>query len=189
MALVETSLVEGVMTVTLADVDNRNTLSAGLTVELVEVLDAADADPDVRVVVLTNRGRVFCAGADLTEFGTAPSLAIARQVRWERDVWGQLLHLPIPVVVAPHGYCIGSGVEIVLLGDIRVGAAGTVFAMPEVHLGMIPAAGGTQTLPRSLGRSGALYLLLQLLEPLRVGGFALVALDIVLLVERVDPVH
>ncbi|HJN87884.1 MAG: enoyl-CoA hydratase/isomerase family protein [Dehalococcoidia bacterium] len=125
-----------------------------------EALAAVVDDTEVRALLITGEGRAFCAGADLTEFGTAPSLAIARQVRWERDVWGQLLHLPIPVVVAPHGYCIGSGVEIVLLGDIRVGAAGTVFAMPEVHLGMIPAAGGTQTLPRSLGRSGALYLLL-----------------------------
>jgi enoyl-CoA hydratase/carnithine racemase len=125
-----------------------------------EALAAVADDPEVRALLITGEGRAFCAGADLTEFGTAPSQAVARQVRWERDVWGQLLHLPIPVVVAPHGYCIGSGVEIVLLGDIRVGAAGAVFAMPEVHLGMIPAAGGTQTLPRSLGPSGALDLLL-----------------------------
>jgi|TARA_B100000315_G_scaffold251638_1_gene286820 enoyl-CoA hydratase/carnithine racemase len=125
-----------------------------------EALAAVADDPEVRALLITGEGRAFCAGADLTEFGTAPSQAVARQVRWERDVWGQLLHLPIPVVAAPHGYCIGSGVEIVLLGDVRVGAAGTVFAMPEVHLGMIPAAGGTQTLPRNLGRSGALELLL-----------------------------
>jgi enoyl-CoA hydratase/carnithine racemase len=125
-----------------------------------EALAAVADDPEVQALLITGEGRAFCAGADLTEFGTAPSQAVARQVRWERDVWGQLIHLPIPVVTAPHGYCIGSGVEIVLLGDVRVGAAGTVFAMPEVHLGMIPAAGGTQTLPRNLGRSGALELLL-----------------------------
>ena len=125
-----------------------------------EALAAVADDPEVRALLITGEGRAFCAGADLTEFGTAPSQAVARQVRWERDVWGQLLHLPIPVVAAPHGYCFGSGVEIVLLGDIRVGAVGTVFAMPEVHLGMIPAAGGTQTLPRNLGRSASLELLL-----------------------------
>jgi enoyl-CoA hydratase/carnithine racemase len=125
-----------------------------------EALAAVADDLEVRALLITGEGRAFCAGADLTEFGTAPSQAVARQVRWERDVWGQLLHLSIPVVAAPHGYCIGSGVEIVLLGDIRVGAAGTVFAMPEVHLGMIPAAGGTQTLSRNLGRSASLELLL-----------------------------
>ena len=65
MPLVETNLVSGIMTVTLADVDNRNALSARLTLELVEALDSADADPEVRVVVLTNKGRVCCAGADL----------------------------------------------------------------------------------------------------------------------------
>jgi enoyl-CoA hydratase/carnithine racemase len=85
---------------------------------------------------------------------------VARQVRWERDVWGQLLGLTRPVVVAVHGYCIGSGVEICLLGDLRIATAGTVFAMPEVQLGMIPAAGGTQTLPRNIGHSKAVELLL-----------------------------
>ena len=64
------------------------------------------------------------------------------------------------MVAAIHGYCIGSGVEIALLCDLRIAAEGTVFALPEVHLGMIPAAGGTQTLPRSIGRSKALELLL-----------------------------
>jgi enoyl-CoA hydratase/carnithine racemase len=59
-----------------------------------------------------------------------------------------------------HGYCIGSGLEIALLCDIRLAAAGTVFALPEVQLGMIPAAGGTQTLPRAIGTSRAMDLLL-----------------------------
>ena len=65
-----------------------------------------------------------------------------------------------PIVAAVHGYCIGSGLEIALLCDLRIGATGTVFALPEVQLGMIPAAGGTQTLPRAVGRSRALDLLL-----------------------------
>ena len=125
-----------------------------------EALAAVRDDLEVRSLLITGQGRAFCAGADLTEFGTAPSQAVAREVRWQRDVWGQMISLPKPVVAAVHGYCIGSGVEIALLCDLRIGAAGTVFAMPEVHLGMIPAAGGTQTMPRNLRRSDALELLL-----------------------------
>ncbi len=124
-----------------------------------EALAAVRDDPDVRALLITGQGRAFCAGADLTEFGTAPSQTVARRVRWERDVWGQLLSLPMPVVAAVHGYCIGSGIEIALLCDIRIGAESAVFAMPEVQLGMIPAAGGTQTVPRIAGWSSALDLL------------------------------
>ena len=125
-----------------------------------EALRAVSDDPDVRALLITGEGRAFCAGADLTEFGTSPSLVVARQVRWQRDVWGQMIDLEIPVVAAVHGYCIGSGLEIALLCDLRLAADDTVFAMPEVRLGMIPAAGGTQTLPRHAGASQALDLLL-----------------------------
>ena len=123
-------------------------------------LGAVADDPDVKALLVTGQGRGFCAGADLTEFGTAPSQVIARQVRWERDVWGQMIDLDKPIVVAIHGYCIGSGLEIALLGDLRISAEDAVFAMPEVRLGMIPAAGGTQTLPRNSGQSRAMDLLL-----------------------------
>ena len=125
-----------------------------------EALRAVADDPDVRALLITGEGRGFCAGADLTEFGSAPSQVIARRVRWQRDVWGQINGMGKPIVVAVHGYCIGSGLEIALLCDIRLAAHDTVFAMPEVRLGMIPAAGGTQTLPRNSGQSRALDLLL-----------------------------
>ncbi len=125
-----------------------------------EALSAVEQDPDVRALLITGQGRGFCAGADLTEFGSAPSQVIAREVRWQRDVWGQLVNLDKPIVAALHGYCIGSGLEIALLCDLRIAATGTVFALPEVQLGMIPAAGGTQTLPRAAGVSRALDLLL-----------------------------
>jgi enoyl-CoA hydratase/carnithine racemase len=68
--------------------------------------------------------------------------------------------LPKPVVVAMHGYCVGSGVEIALLGDLRLAGEDTIFALPEVQLGMIPAAGGTQTVPRNVPRGTAMDVLL-----------------------------
>ena len=125
-----------------------------------EALAAVRDDPDVRAVLITGQGRAFCAGADLTEFGTSPSQAVARRVRWERDVWGQLVRLPKLVVVAVHGYCIGSGVEMALLGDLRLAGEDTIFALPEVQLGMIPAAGGTQTVPRNVPPGVAMDVLL-----------------------------
>ncbi len=128
--------------------------------DFAEALAAVQADAEAGALLITGEGRAFCAGADLSEFGTAPSQIIARRVRWQRDVWGQLNNLTQPVVTAIQGYCIGSGLEIALLSDLRIAANDAIFAMPEVHLGMIPAAGGSQTLPRNRNASAALDLLL-----------------------------
>jgi enoyl-CoA hydratase/carnithine racemase len=137
-----------------------NAFSVQMRDDLAEALAAVAGDDEVGAVLVTGQGRAFCAGADLTEFGAAPSPVVARQVRWERDLWGQLLALETPVVTAVHGYCIGSGLELALLSDLCLAAEDTVFAMPEAQLGMVPAAGGTQTLSRSAGPSAALDLLL-----------------------------
>ena len=137
-----------------------NAYSIAMRDDFAQALPAVVEDSEVRALLISGQGRAFCAGADLSEFGTAPSQVIARNVRWQRDVWGQLINLPKPIVAAVHGYCIGSGLEITLLADVRIAAEDTIFAMPEVHLGMIPAAGGSQTLPRNAGPSRALDLLL-----------------------------
>ena len=129
--------------------------------ELYQILGAIKDDAEVRVVVFQGAGeRAFCAGADLTEFLTAPSPLIARQVRWERDVWGLFLSLPQPLIAALHGYVLGSGIEIALCCDIRLAAEDARFGLPEPQLGIIPAAGGSQTLPRVIGGAAALEILL-----------------------------
>lgn len=139
--------------------DRLNAYSVAMRDDFAEALHAVAEDEEIGALLITGKGRAFCAGADLSEFGTAPSQVIARNARWQRDVWGQLIGLDKPIVVAAHGFCIGSGVEIMLLGDLRIAASDTVFAMPEVQLGMIPAAGGSQTLPANVGPSVALDLL------------------------------
>ena len=150
----------GVAHVSLNRPQQLNAYSVAMRDDFSEALQAVAEDDEIRALLITGQGRAFCAGADLTEFGTAPSQMIARNVRWQRDVWGQLIDLSKPVVVAAHGYCIGSGVEILLLADVRIAASNTIFAMPELRLGMIPAAGGSQTLPRNAGPSSAMDLLL-----------------------------
>jgi len=129
--------------------------------DLYEVLSAIKDDSEVRVVLFKGAGeKAFCAGADLSEFLTAPSPIVARQVRFERDVWGLFLSVPQPLIAALHGYVLGSGIEIALCCDIRIASEDARFGLPEVGLGIIPAAGGTQTLPRIIGRARALEMLL-----------------------------
>ena len=153
--------VDGTATVTLNRPEVLNRYNIKMRDELYEVLSAIKDDPDILVVVFRGAGgRAFCVGADLSEFGTAPSPLIARQVRWERDVWGLFASLKQPVIAALHGYVLGSGVEIALLCDIRIASDDALFGLPEVSLGMIPAAGGSQTLPRTIGYGKALHLLL-----------------------------
>jgi len=129
--------------------------------DLYQILSAIKDDPDVKVVVIYGVGeRAFCAGADLSEFLSAPSPIIARQVRWERDVWGLFLSLPQPIIAALHGFVLGSGMEMALCCDIRVASDDAQFGLPEMSLGLIPAAGATQTLPRVVGRAASLDMLL-----------------------------
>ena len=138
-----------------------NAFNVQMRDDLSEVLDAVRWDPDVAVVLLMGSGdRGFCAGADLSEFGSAPSQAAARNARWERDVFGVLRDLTVPTVAVLHGHVIGSGVELALLCDIRIAADNAVFSMPETYHGLIAAAGGTQTLPRALKQGRALDMLL-----------------------------
>lgn len=161
--------------ITLNRPDRLNALNTQMRDDLFEAFSAVRDDPDVRVAVVTGAGeRGFCAGADLTEFGTAPSPVAARRIRQQRDLWGLLAYHPKPLIVAAHGFCLGSGLELGLLCDLRVAAEGTVFGLPEVSLGFIPAAGGSQSLPRVVGRAKALELALladriDASEALRIG--------------------
>jgi enoyl-CoA hydratase len=129
--------------------------------DLYEVLTAIRDDDEVRVVILKGAGdKAFCAGADLSEFLTAPPPVAARKIRFDKDVWGLFLSMPQPIIAALHGYVLGSGLEIALGCDMRIASSDTKFGLPEMGLGIIPAAGGTQTLPRAVGRSRALEMLL-----------------------------
>lgn len=166
---------DGIAEVTLNRPHVLNRYNIKMRDEMYEVLSAIRDDSDVEVVIFSGAGeRAFCVGADLSEFGTTPSPVIARKVRWERDVWGLMDSLKQPLIAALHGYVLGSGLEIALLCDIRIASVDSVFGMPEVALGMIPAAGGSQTLSRTVRVGRALQLLLSCeyidsKEALRIG--------------------
>jgi len=147
--------------VTLSRPEVVNAFNVQMRDDLHEAMSAVRDDPGVRGVIIRGEGeRGFCAGADLTEFGSAPSQAVARSVRWERDLSGLILGTPKPMIAAIHGYCLGSGVEIACLCDVRIASVDAVFGMPETGLALIPAAGGTQILPRIVGEGRAMELLL-----------------------------
>ena len=152
---------EGVGYITLNRPQALNAYNIRMRDELYQVLQAIRDDDEVRVVIIKGAGeKAFCAGADLTEFLTAPSPIIARQVRWERDVWGLFLSISKPFIAALHGYVLGDGVEIALCCDIRIASEDAQFGTPEMGLGIITAAGGSQTLPRVIGKAHALDMLL-----------------------------
>jgi enoyl-CoA hydratase/carnithine racemase len=138
-----------------------NAVNLAMRDELWLLLGAVRDDPDVRAAVIRGAGeRAFCAGADVKEFGTAPSLVEARRARRERDLWGLMASLPKPLVAAIHGWALGAGCELSLLCDIRIAAEDARFGLPEVTLGYIPSAGGTQTLPRMIPPGIAMQMIL-----------------------------
>src|SRR3989304_1734512 len=125
-----------------------NPVNVQMRDDLYQAKSAARDDPDISVIILKGAERGFCSGADVSEFGTAPSPIIARQVRWERDQWGLILGIPKPIIVAIHGYAIGAGIEMSLCCALRIASEETRFGLPEAALGMIPAAGGSQKIGR-----------------------------------------
>jgi enoyl-CoA hydratase/carnithine racemase len=152
---------DGIAYITLNRPRALNAYNMKMRDELYEVLGAIKEDAEVEVVILKAAGeKAFCAGADLTEFLTAPPPVFARQARFDRDIWGRFLSVEQPVIAALHGYVLGSGIEMSLCCDIRLASVDARFGLPEPGLGIIPAAGGSQTLPRTIGYAPALEILL-----------------------------
>lgn len=127
-----------------------NALSAAVREGLAGAFDAAIADPAVKAIVLICEGKTFIAGADITEFGkamTGPSL---------QDVQNTIENSPKPVVAAIHGTALGGGLEVALVANYRVAVPSAKAGLPEVNIGLLPGAGGTQRLPRIVGVEKAL---------------------------------
>jgi len=154
-ALSESVSIENHGAVAVITIDNPpvNALSHHVRTGIVSGMEAAIADDTVRSIVLICDGRTFIAGADITEFGNAPQGASLQ------DAQAAMENSPKPVIAAIHGTALGGGLETAMAAHYRVGVASAKFGLPEVKLGLLPGAGGTQRLPRVTGVAKALQMM------------------------------
>ncbi|MCH7836735.1 MAG: enoyl-CoA hydratase/isomerase family protein [Chloroflexi bacterium] len=152
---------DGIAWITLNRPDVLNAINMRMRDELWDAAHAVRDDPDVRVVIFKGAGeRAFSAGADISEFGTAPSYVESRRARRQRDLWGFILSLELPLIAAVHGHTLGAGIELSMCCDLRIASEDARLGLPEVSLGYIPSAGGTQTLPRHIPPGVAMQMIL-----------------------------
>jgi enoyl-CoA hydratase len=135
-----------------------NALSGELMGAVVAALQELDADSEIRAIVLGGNERAFAAGADIAELaaGTPVSLYENRRI----DQWDKIRDLRTPVVAAVSGFCLGGGCELALLCDLIVASETARFGQPEINLGVLPGAGGTQRLTRAVGKAIAMDMIL-----------------------------
>jgi enoyl-CoA hydratase len=152
-----------------------NALSGELMGAVVAALQELDRDPEIRAIVLAGNERAFAAGADIAELaaGTAISLYENRRI----DAWDSIRDLRTPVVAAVSGYCLGGGCELAMLCDLIVASDSARFGQPEINLGVLPGAGGTQRLTRAVGKAVAMDMILtgRMLSAREALSFGLVA--------------
>jgi enoyl-CoA hydratase len=136
-----------------------NALCAALIAELADAIDRFEADPDVGCIVLTGSDKAFAAGADIKEMQSKTYMDVYREdfitVGWERVADARK-----PVIAAVAGYALGGGCEIAMMCDIVIAADNAKFGQPEINLGTIPGGGGTQRLPRAIGKPKAMEMCL-----------------------------
>jgi enoyl-CoA hydratase len=135
-----------------------NALSGELMAALVDALEELDADPEIRAIVLGGSERAFAAGADIGELAAATPVSLYESRRLSR--WDAIRDIRTPLVAAVSGFCLGGGCELAMLCDLIVASESAKFGQPEINLGMLPGAGGTQRLTRAVGKALAMDMIL-----------------------------
>jgi enoyl-CoA hydratase len=152
---------EQVATLTLNRPESLNALNTALLTELRTALEAAEADAAARVVVITGAGeKAFCAGADVAELLKKTPEEARAFSQWFQGIFSVIETLRKPVIAKINGFCLGGGLELALACDFRIASDTSTFGLPEVNLAIIPGGGGTQRLPRLIGKTKALELLM-----------------------------
>ena len=144
--------------ITLDRPEARNALSNQLLAAVADALSTLADDDGVRCVVITGGPKVFAAGADLKETAGLDPVGAMGSPRLAH--WDTIKRFPKPLIAAVNGYALGGGNELAMLADIIIAGATAMFGQPEVNLGLIPGAGGTQRLPRAVGKSLAMKMVL-----------------------------
>ncbi len=154
-------VVDGLAWIEIRRAEKMNALNRAVVAEIVSAVEAALADPAVAVLALIGEGgKAFVAGADIAEMA---SLGAAEGEAWGRHLQRSLDRIERarkPVIAAVNGFALGGGCELAMACHVRIAAENAKFGQPEVNLGLIPGAGGTQRLPRLVGRGRALHLIL-----------------------------
>jgi len=135
-----------------------NALSQAVMGELAAALEACDGDPRVRCAVLWGGPRAFAAGADVREFADQTAGDMIRSYRFLE--WERIRRVATPIIAAVTGYALGGGCELAMACDIIIAAENSQFGQPEINLGVMPGAGGTQRLTRAVGKSRAMEMIL-----------------------------
>ena len=135
-----------------------NALSGELMGAVVGALQELDADPEIRAIVLGGGERAFAAGADIAELAAGTPVTLYQNRRL--DQWDTIRGLHTPVVAAVSGYCLGGGCELAMVCDLIVASETAKFGQPEINLGVLPGAGGTQRLTRAVGKAIAMDMIL-----------------------------
>ena len=135
-----------------------NALNSALVSELMEALKALDADPEIGAIVITGNERAFAAGADIKEMAGAS--AVDMLLHDNISKFDLIRQIKKPVIAAVSGWCLGGGNELALSCDMIVASETARFGQPEINLGVIPGAGGTQRLTRAVGKSIAMEMVL-----------------------------
>ncbi len=157
-SLVLSRIEQSVGIVTLNRPDVLNALSLELMAQLVEALENLDADPYVRCIVLHGSDRAFAAGADINDMADASVVTMYERNQFAR--WERIKRVRKPIIAAVSGFCLGGGCELAMHCDIIVAAENARFGQPEINIGIIPGAGGTQRLTRAVGKFRAMELIL-----------------------------
>jgi enoyl-CoA hydratase len=144
--------------VTLDRPDALNALSFDLLDDLVAVLEALDRDRSCRAAVITGGDRAFAAGADIRELATQTNASLTAGGRF--TAWDRLAAIGLPLIAAVRGFALGGGCELAMACDMIVAAEDATFGQPEIRLGVMPGAGGTQRLTRAIGKARAMELIL-----------------------------
>jgi len=139
--------------------DQLNAMSSAMIREIVDAIEAADADPAIGAIVVTGSGKAFMAGADIKEYATLDEVGFKRFQRLGRCIYETIERASKPVIAAVNGYALGGGFEIALACDVIVAAEKAGLGLPEINLGLIPGGGGTQRLARRIGPNKAFELL------------------------------